>query len=108
MLNYFSNAPLGSLIGFLGAEKYQQYYFTVPGNLGQILFAVIELSAGIWFFIALRRQLLPGGTKELSSGEPTFAAKVKYFPGLFALGVIAGLVANAIVIFIQQAASYLK
>ncbi|MFZ5878663.1 MAG: hypothetical protein ACOY0R_04785 [Chloroflexota bacterium] len=99
---------LGSKIGLLGAEKYQHYYFAVPGNLGQILFAVIEFSAGIWSFIVLFRQLLPGGTKELLSGEPTFAAKVKYFPGIFALGVIAGLIGNAIVIFIQQAASYLK
>jgi hypothetical protein len=99
---------LGGYIGNLGAGKYQQYYFNVPGNLGQILFAVIELSAGIWFFIALFRQLLPGGMKELGSGEPTLAAKVKYLPGIFALGVIAGLIGNAIVIFIQQAASYLK
>ena len=68
---------LGSFIGNLGAAKYKQNYFTVPGSLGQILFAVIELSAGIWFFIALLRQLLPGGIKELLSGELTLAAKMK-------------------------------
>lgn len=103
---------LGNLIGNLGAEKYQQYYFNVPGNLGQILFAVIELSAGIWFFIALFRQLLPGGIKELLSGvlsgELTLAAKAKYFPGIFALGVMAGLVVNAVTFFILEAISYLK
>jgi hypothetical protein len=99
---------LGVSIGSLGARRYIQIYITAPGCLWQILFAVIELSAGIWFFIALLRQLLPGGIKELLLIEPTFAAKVKYFPGIFALGVIAGLIGNAIVIFIQQAASYLK
>ena len=99
---------LGVHIGNLGAEKYQQYYFTVQGNLGQILFALIELLAGIWFFIALLRQLLPGGIKELGSGEPILAAKVKYFPGIFALGVIAGLIGNAVAIFIQEASLYLK
>ncbi|MBI5934476.1 MAG: hypothetical protein HY867_12275 [Chloroflexi bacterium] len=103
---------LGVYIGNLGAGKYQQYYFTVPGNLGQILFAVIELLVGIWFFITLFRQLLPGGIKDLLSGvlsgELTLAAKVKYFPGIFALGVIAGVIGNAIVIFIKQAISYLR
>ena len=46
--------------------------------------------------------------KNLVSGEPTLAAKVKYFPGIFALGVIAGLIGNAVTIFIQEAALYLK
>jgi hypothetical protein len=99
---------LSSFIGDAGADKAHQYFFNVPGNLGQILFAVIELSAGIWFFIALRRQILPGGIKELGSGEPTLAAKVKYFPGIFALGVMAGLIGNAVMIFIREAISYLK
>jgi hypothetical protein len=99
---------LGIHIGNLGAGKYQQYYFPIPGSLGQILFAVIELSLGIWFFIALKLKVLPGGIKELQSGEPTLAAKVKYIPGIFSLGVIAGLVGNAVTIFIQEASLYLK
>jgi hypothetical protein len=99
---------LGVSIGDLGARRYIQIHITAPGSLWQILFAVIELSAGIWFFIALLRQLLPRGIKELLSGELTLAAKVKYFPGIFALGVIAGLIGNAVTIFIQQVASYLK
>lgn len=103
---------LGVYIGNLGAGKYQQYYFTVPGNLGQILFAVIELSAGIWFFIVLFRQLLPGGIKDLLSGvlsgELTLAAKVKYFPGIFALGVTTGIAGNGAMFFIQEAILYLK
>ncbi|MBI5295696.1 MAG: hypothetical protein HY869_09485 [Chloroflexi bacterium] len=99
---------LGVSIGNLGARRYIQIYITAPGSLWQILFAVIELSAGIWFFIAMFRQQLPGGIRELGSGEPTLAAKAKYFPGIFALGVFAGLIGNAVTILIQEAALYLK
>ena len=108
VLSMVSLWMLSIYIEYLGVARYERIYVTALGSLWQILFAVIELSAGIWFFIALRRQLLPGGMKELTSGEPTFATKVKYFPGIFALGVTAGLVGNAIVIFIQEAISYLK
>jgi len=100
---------LGNSIGNLGARRYMQVYIIAQGSLWQILFAVIELSLGIWFFIALLRQLIPGGVKELLSEQPpTFAARVKYIPAIFALGVNAGLIGYAITIFIQQAASYLK
>ncbi len=99
---------LGIYIGNLGARRYMQIYIITPGSLWQILFAVIELSLGIWFFIALKLKVLPGGIKELQSGEPTLAAKVKYIPGIFSLGVIAGLVGNAMTILIREAASYLK
>jgi hypothetical protein len=99
---------LGIYIGGLGAAKYERIYVTALGSLWQILFVVIELSAGIWFFVALRRQLFPGGMKELMSEEMTFAAKVKYFPGIFALGVMIGIAGNGVVFFILEAISYLK
>jgi len=99
---------LSIYIGGLGAAKYERIHVTALGSVWQILFAVIELSAGIWFFIALRRQLLPGGMKELTSGEPTFATKVKYFPGIFALGVMTGIAGNGALFFFHEAISYLK
>ena len=108
VLSMVSLWMLSIYIEYLCVASFERIYVTALGSLWQILFAVIELSAGVWFFIGLRRQLLPGGMRELTSGEPTFAAKVKYFPGIFALGVTAGLIGNAIVIFIEQAILYLK
>lgn len=108
VLSMMSLWMLSIYFEYLCVASFERIYVTALGSLWQILFAVIELSAGIWFFIALRRQLLPGGMKELTSGEPIFATKVKYFPGIFALGVTVGLIGNAIVIFIEQAASFLK
>jgi hypothetical protein len=97
---------LGLNIGLYGMIRINNVYVTAQGSLWQILFAVIELSIGIWFFISIKRKTIPGRVNELvigQLGQPILAAKVSYFPGVFSLGVCAGLVANAVIVFIQQA-----
>ena len=97
---------LGLKIGLYGMIKINNDYVTAPGSLWQILFAVIELSIAIRFFISIKRQMFSGGIKELIIGhleQPILAAKVSFFSGVFSLGVCAGLVTNAVIIFIQQA-----
>jgi hypothetical protein len=49
----------------------------------------------------LGRQILPSGIKELVVGSTmTLANRLRYFPGIFALGVFAGLTGHAVIVFI--------
>jgi hypothetical protein len=86
---------LGLRVGFPGGQGLKLAILPEPTTLLQILYAVIEFLIGIKFFIILSRQILPGGMKELVLGQMTFANKSRYFPGIFALGVFAGLTGHA-------------
>jgi hypothetical protein len=65
-----------------------------------LLYGVIELVVSVALFIALKRQMFPSGKVELISLQMTLANKAHYFPGIFTLGVFAGLACHAVVTFV--------
>jgi hypothetical protein len=89
---------LGMRVGLEGGKGLKLYILPQTTTLLQILYALSEFLVSLMLFIMLYRQTFPGGMKELSSGPTILASKSRYFPGIFALGVFAGLIAHAIVI----------
>jgi hypothetical protein len=97
---------LGIRVGNYGMLEIESRYITSPVSFWQILFAVIELSMAIWFSISIKQHMFPKGIKEIFLGElgqSILAANMRLVPGVFFLGVCAGLVANVLIIVIQQA-----
>lgn len=93
---------LGIQVGFAGGQSLNFAILPEPKALLQVLCAAIEFLVSITFFIMLSRQILPSGIKELVVGTMTtmtLANKLQYFPGIFALGVFAGLFGHAVVVF---------
>ena len=90
---------LGIQVGFAGGQSLNFAILPEPKALLQVLCAAIEFLVSITFFIILGRQILPSGIKELVVGPMTLANKLQYFPGVFALGVFAGLTLHAVVVF---------
>jgi hypothetical protein len=95
---------LGGLMGVWGYTGFFPTLLDNPLSLSSILVGVIELPASIYLFMLMRRQAFPSGIiKALASAqEETFAKRTRDFPVLFALGVLAGLAGNALVIFISD------
>lgn len=91
---------LGILVGSFGGGYLSHTIFTDTDSIWLILFRVIQIPVSIWFFIALGRQILPGGIKEFSSGENFLTNRARYFPGVFSLGVFAGLALVQILYFV--------
>ena len=92
----------GFNVGLRGAMEID--YIIVPGpvSLLRTLYGVVELFTGIAFFIMLGRQTIPGGMKELLLMGVPLTKKIRYFPAILALGLIAGLTLGAVSIFMQQ------
>ena len=95
----------GVNVGLRGAMEIS--YIIVPGpvSLLRTLYGMVEFFTGIAFFIMLGRQAIPGGMKELLLMEVPLTKKIRYFPAILALGLIAGLTLDAISIisiFTQQ------
>jgi hypothetical protein len=89
-------------VGIHGGQSLNFATLPEPKALLQVLCAAIEFLVSITFFIMLGRQILPSGIKELvvgTVGTMTLANKLQYFPGVFALGVFAGLTGHAVIVF---------
>jgi len=87
---------LGMRVGLEGGKGLKLVILPNTTTLLQILYALSEFLVSLILFIMLYRQTFPGGMKELSSGPTILASKSRHFPGVFALGVFAGLNAHAI------------
>jgi len=99
---------LGLGVGLNGGESLTRMISIGPTDLWIILFSAAELPVWIWLYFTMRRQMIPDGMNALFTGEITLRLKARYFPAIFSLGVLAGLVGEAAVFIVLFIVHYFQ